>query len=205
MNAVPEVTYFSLLKEDELITLGYFVKLERWWCLNDNEVPKTQEEMVARIRSCMYRTGNMVASCIHAQKSNLGTLWARDVLNDTVYVFARLSSNHMEDKLMLYRDVLNLFDITRQGLEGNKYNLIEMMPELVLLRVHFPDDSLLDAILWLAWEVLHAVNLQKWDTVHTRFFLRFRSLKNEFSSTWEPQILGECQGYAQELLNYKPS
>lgn len=76
----------------------------------------------------------------------------------------KLLYKNLEKKLMLYRDMLNVFDVIRQGIEENKLILAMFASDFELWMgcSLFKDiDILIDRMLSLAREVLHAQNLQK--------------------------------------------
>lgn len=76
----------------------------------------------------------------------------------------KLLYKNLEKKLMLYRAMINVFDVIRQGIEGNKTRLAEFAQEFewwVGCSLFKDIDTLIDNMLLLAQEIIHAQNLQK--------------------------------------------
>lgn len=145
----------------------------------------------------------MVISCVHAEKRIFWQKGAADILKETIPIF-RQGDKSMGDKIYLYSEVLRMFDFIRQALEGHASRLMDNITSFTFLVKELQQDQLVNDIIRLAEDFLASEHvsdiLKKWDT---HFLVRFRSLKNTFSSKWEPQILDECKKYAQELLDHQ--
>lgn len=202
MNIATNATNYPLLRDDEIETLKQFIELRRTNCENSHELGETQEEVRKKICECLCRAHPMTISCVHAEENILWEKWARDILNQTITIFWE-SDQKMENLLMFYRDTLRMSDFIRQAIEGYYWNMYENIVVFKWWLNIFPDDIFFKKLIELSNDILHYRINGLTNKAKEYWLIRFRSLKNHFSSEWEPEILDKCRKYAQDLLNHQ--
>lgn len=202
------VLNYPLLEDEEIRTLQIFLWLERWRCENDHEVCIPGKSATQRVQTCIHRKHLMVVSCVHTEEGIFGKKGANDILKQTVIIFWK-ADQKMRDKIWLYQDLLRIFDFIRQALEWYDSRLIDNINTFKSLSEEFPEDTFLTDVIKLAEDYLESCknieisDLIAWNNPKWGFLVRFRSLKNTFSSEWEPKILEESKRFAQEILDHQ--
>lgn len=191
-----------LLFDDEIKTLRTFVLLEKWKCFNDHEKWDGTKGVRERICSCLNRWHSFIISCVHAESEYLWREWAINVLKRTKPIFAKTNTN-IYNLCHLFHEMLLIFDFIRQALEWSRQNLIVKIWSFELLAQEFSEDNLVKDLYKLADEIAD-FNWAMSGNDYARFLVRFRSLKNIFSSLWEPRVLNELQTHAQILIDNQP-